>query len=237
MTGKVLVTRPLPQARDFADQLKSNGFDPVLCPLLDIVPVVGSYEFSQDYDFVIATSQQVFFNEIDFSSLTHIPFCCVGLSTAQKAKNSGFSNIVQSFSKVQDLTDYLNRLNSQPCRVLYLRGADIQYDLAHAFPQFEWDQRIVYKAQEAVHLSSDIIDIIPDLCAVTLFSARTAVVFKRLMLHYGLEAHLKGISLVSISEQVSDCVAELDVKKHLVAPSPDTASLLSVLTSLLREEK
>ena len=59
---KVLITRPLAQADDFAEKLRSAGFEPVYFPVIEICPIENNtalataFENIQKYDWVVFTS-------------------------------------------------------------------------------------------------------------------------------------------------------------------------------------
>jgi uroporphyrinogen-III synthase len=53
---RVIVTRPAEQAGPLADALRRAGFEPVLCPLIEIEPIDDSPIDVQGYDWVIVTS-------------------------------------------------------------------------------------------------------------------------------------------------------------------------------------
>ncbi len=232
----VLVTRPLEQAKEFADSLRVRGYDPLLCPLLDVVAQDGNFDPHLPYDAVVVTSGQVFSGSCDFSPLFNLPLLCVGVVTAEKARLSGFTKI-SVWKNSADLKEGLVERLQGSARVLYLRGTDIREDLEKALPQFIWDQQVLYEARPVTEFPPHIRDNFTKLHSVTLFSARAGVVFADLIRHYGLEGAIRGINLVSISGAVEETVSLLPWKKSLVASQPDTASMISALTFLLREEK
>ncbi|OIN86753.1 MAG: hypothetical protein AUJ12_03815 [Alphaproteobacteria bacterium CG1_02_46_17] len=232
----VLVTRPLEQAKGFADSLRSGGFDPLLCPLFDVLVDRGGFSPRLPYDAVVATSGQVFSGQFDFSAILETPLFCVGEVTADKARSCGFHTVFAQ-QNVEGLKSQLTERSEEGARILYLRGAEIREDLVQALPQFTWDQQILYQARPVNGISPEIVANFQNLHSVTLFSARAGVVFADLIRHYGLEGLIGGINLVSISAAVEETVASLPWKKSVVASQPDTASMIAALTILLQEKK
>jgi uroporphyrinogen-III synthase len=53
---RVIVTRPPAQAEELAEALRDAGFEPVLCPLLEIEPIDDGPIEVDEYDWVIVTS-------------------------------------------------------------------------------------------------------------------------------------------------------------------------------------
>lgn len=62
MTMKVLITRPRAQADDFADKLRSAGFEPILFPVIEIQPIENNIALERAleklncYEWVVFTS-------------------------------------------------------------------------------------------------------------------------------------------------------------------------------------
>src|SRR5207244_3950372 len=53
---RVIVTRAAAQARPLADALRNAGFEPVICPLIEIEPIDDGQIDVGGYDWVIVTS-------------------------------------------------------------------------------------------------------------------------------------------------------------------------------------
>jgi uroporphyrinogen III methyltransferase/synthase len=53
---RVIVTRPQGQAEELAEALRNAGFEPVLCPLIEIEPIEDGPIEVEGYDWVIVTS-------------------------------------------------------------------------------------------------------------------------------------------------------------------------------------
>jgi uroporphyrinogen-III synthase len=53
---RVIVTRPRAQAEELAEALRNAGFEPVLCPLIEIEPIDDGPIAVDGYDWVIVTS-------------------------------------------------------------------------------------------------------------------------------------------------------------------------------------
>ena len=53
---RVIVTRPRGQARPLADALRQAGFEPVVCPLIELEPIEDGPIEVEGYDWVVVTS-------------------------------------------------------------------------------------------------------------------------------------------------------------------------------------
>ncbi|HOO50284.1 MAG TPA: uroporphyrinogen-III synthase [Alphaproteobacteria bacterium] len=239
MSKKVLVTRPMEQARAFADQVRLLGAEPILCPLLtiEILPVSFPSELP---DALVVTSSQVFSvlenRKSELSRYFSIPVYCVGDATSFRAKEFGFSQVINARGTVSDLMALLAR-DLPKGRVAYWRGYDVSVDLVSSYPDYQWDELVVYQAREGAEWSREFRDHFSSLFAVTLFSRRSGEIFAQKIKEYGLEEELLTINLLCLSPQVLDSVSSFDWKRCYVADQPDRAQIIKSLASLLREIK
>ena len=65
---KVLITRPRAQADDFAEKLRSAGFEPILFPVIEVQPIENNvaleraFEKLNCYEWVVFTSVNVLYS-------------------------------------------------------------------------------------------------------------------------------------------------------------------------------
>jgi uroporphyrinogen-III synthase len=100
---KVLITRPRLQADDFAERLRSAGFEPIFFPVIEILPIESNGALDQAlaklscYEWVVFTSVngvKVVFNRVPASSLEGwqnggIKVAAIGPKTAEALKARG----------------------------------------------------------------------------------------------------------------------------------------------------
>lgn len=232
MASLVLVTRPLEQAKEFAARLSDLGYEPLICPLMDILPVSFSLPDAEDFDAVVATSQQVFSVSNDYQGLKNLPLYCVGDVTAQAARQSGFSDVVSGGSTVEELVATLQMKFGRTSRLLYVRGEDVRQNLAALCPEFSINDLVVYRAVLATGFPPEIIERFSEIGVVTLFSARTGRCFADLVRKNGLLSEISHIKLLSLSEAVIKSVSDLPWLETYCTRQPDAQSLLYALTQI-----
>lgn len=237
MVPLVLLTRPLPQSREFAELLPSSLCEFIYAPLLEVQTVVPDWPPSKGLpEALIVTSARA------FSALSHedrfkdIPLYAVGPRTAEEAKVCGFRSVIGPFETVQDLCAGVVANIPRFSRLLYVRGEDIRMDLRAVLNGYPIDEVIAYKALPITVFPPEVVDVFPKLHTLTLFSPRSGQILLNLLRKYELESACAQINLLSLSSSVLESVGSIPWKSAKVAEHPDSASMVSALTHLLRTE-
>lgn len=232
MTRLVLITRPIEQATEFAEQIASLGFTPLIQPLLQMEHFRPSVEPFDKPDAIILSSRQALENIDIFDGWQDIPVFCVGEMTEQAARQKGFTN---TFFGQGDLIDLLHLMIADiPAgrKLLYLRGQDVRHDLTRLLPDYKVREIITYRAKPVAALNSDVLDKFADIYTITLFSGRSGAVLKKLMQQNGLISHAKNINLLCLSPSVVESIAELKWKSCRISDLPNQNSVIEKLKSL-----
>lgn len=221
----ILLTRPLPQSEQFAEELRNNGFagDLVISPLLDITGTAADIDLT-GYGGVVFSSR----NAIDFAPAGNMPAFCVGDKTAEKARSAGWE-AVSANGDADDLVKTVIRANTAG-KLLHLRGEHSRGDIAKRLSQagIETDERVVYQQNERP-LSEQAIGALSGKNPVILplFSPRTARLFTK------LGPFQAPLHAVAMSEAVAQEMQNLDLRQLVVAAKPTAASMLSGSLSLI----
>jgi len=149
---RLLVTRPLPDARETARELEAAGHEAVLEPLSRIVFGVDDPPDLSTVQALIATSRN------GLRAVEHIPslgrardkpLYAVGPATASLARKMAFVTVHQGRGRARDLP----RLIARRCRprngsLLHLAGARVAVDLKTPLAALGFDliQRTLYRA-------------------------------------------------------------------------------------------
>lgn len=95
---RILVTRPLMQANDFAEKLSAAGFQPIFFPVIEIRPVENNVALERAwsklecYDWIVFTSVNavtVVFDQFENRSLPRV--AAIGPKTAEALQNRGIT--------------------------------------------------------------------------------------------------------------------------------------------------
>lgn len=221
----LLLTRPLAQSEQFAEDLRNNGFDGelVISPLLEITGTAADIDLT-GYSGVVFSSR----NAIDFAPSAKMPAFCVGDKTAEKARSAGWE-AVSADGDADDLVKTIIRENPAG-KLLHLRGEHSRGDIAKRLSQagIETDERVVYQqierplSEQAIGaLSGENPVILP------LFSPRTARLFAKLG---PFQAPLRAVAM---SEAVAQEMQKVDMTQLIVVAKPTAASMLSGSLSLI----
>ena len=228
-TPRILITRPLPQGRRTADKILALGYEPILAPMLRIVPVSPSA--SPDF----ATAQAVLLtssNGVDalvrLTDLRGIKVLAVGDRTADAACRAGFDRVQSASGDGKALLAMaVSTLSASGGPILHIRGRDAAFSFESLGNDgFTVEQIIGYEAQKIETLPSDAIDPSPN--AALIYSARTAEALFSAIEQSSLDP--RKVTFIGISKAAIAPFSGVNVSL-VVAKSPDEASLLQALCS------
>ena len=220
----VLITRPEPQASDFAAELP-EGWQPVISPLLEIVPT-GEVPDLAGIGGVIFTSVNGVKAAQDHVQGSSIPAWCVGERTAEAARQLGLEVIVADGDAAA--LRQLIAMRRPDVRLLHIRGKHSAGNLAHTLrgDGFEVDEAILYD-QKACHLTvaakAGLMD--REIAAVALFSPRTARIFAAET--QGID--LNGVRLLCLSRNVAEALGNRPDTSVVIAKNPDRTAMLALI--------
>src|SRR5580704_13937362 len=130
--ARVLVTRPIEEAKHTARALAKLGHEALIDPMLTIA-------FRHDelpagpFDTVIVTSGNALAalrQRSELAGMLDLPLLAVGRRTAASARAMGFKAVETLGRDLDALIDHVRRAWTAPRHVLYLAGADRTGDLA-----------------------------------------------------------------------------------------------------------
>jgi uroporphyrinogen-III synthase len=203
---RAIVTRPEAQAAGLAEELRERGFEPVLCPLIGIVPIDDGPIEVEGYDWIVLTSA----NGATELARRHdgvIPrVAAVGVATAQELESHGIPvAFVPREASQHGLVAEFPRPNG---RVLFV-GAEGTGELLES--ELGADLRPVYRTRELV------LDAMPSGDLVLLASGSAARAWAKV-----------GIDLpaISIGPQTTDAAVAAGVNVVSEARTPDVRGLV-----------
>lgn len=237
MSKKVLLTRPRDDSEAMAAQIKVLGYDPVIAPMLEIVPQEASFPDFSDYGGFVFTSANAVKTIPDsvFDQLPQLqkPVYALAARTGQVlpwfaqyavTAEGGADELSARIS--QDLA--AGKLTADK-PLLHICGVDVRNAVrvdGVAIEQFP-----VYKAETAREMPDDVIAAIKsgDVYAVTFFSARTAENFTSLCEQYGISDAFQSTKALCLADSMVKSVRVLQWQDVQVAKSPNRDSLLVLL--------
>lgn len=231
----VIVTRPEPDASQFAAALARSGFCAIVSPLLDIRP-----EPFQPLPFgaVIAFTSS---NGVRCVTPAQAGLAfAVGATTAAAARAAGWPHVVEADGDVATLAQSIASASARGLfhgPVIHVAGRHRAGDLvamlvARGIPA---ERRVAYEAVAAPRLSPQAQDALfsgDDGACVTLFSARSASVFMRIIDDGGLRGGLAKSDVICLSKAVAAQINIADWRRLGIAGSPDAASMIDAISTL-----
>lgn len=211
------ITRPLDDALVLANLLAERGVEGVVSPIMSVQQFSKPTVF--DADAVILTSRHAV-----PEGPIGVPCFVVGDQTAQALPHR---EALQVFENVDALIKAMPDALPTHSRVLYLRGRQVRKELTEQLPHYQWQEHICYEAQSVEAFSPDAHNAFDQqkVRGVIFFSARTAMLFEDLYQKVGLPK--AELTAICISDSVVKGLRLPIWKKHVIAPSPNMAGLLT----------
>ena len=222
---KVLITRPIEDAKATQDLLQQHGIDADYQPFLSVTLHDVQIDINQ-YSALIFTSRNAVRAYCNSNTQRSINTYCVGDRTAELCQEHGFESVQSASGTVQDLQALLAQQKfAKPA--LYLRGKDISSPLTH--PNIS--EVVMYETTPITVIESDIKEKIRanHYSDILFFSTRTAKVFTNYITLNNLKNNLKSTKALCLAEPMIESLSVLPWKEILVADQPTQVSLLKLL--------
>lgn len=227
---KILITRPLEEAKILANTLEILGYQTILAPLLEI-KFTKDVDFNQLYNYqaIIITSRNSIkaISEVD----KDLKLLIVGKESYYYAKSLGFLNCIFAGENIEQLKENIPNYNN----LLYLSGAEITDDLKNLKQKI--DRKIIYKAEQITNPSKELLEFIKqDQLKICLFlSARTAQAFANIIANNGLKQYCKSIISLTLSNKIAHNLEQLHFNSCYVTQEPTLDSLVNLINRVYND--
>jgi len=179
----MLVTRPLPEAKETAARLSAIGITPVFAPLMDFVVIPAALPPASDCGGMIVTSANALRALDEMGVVTayrHLRLFAVGDRTEKAALALGFADTVSASGNAEDLITVL-RESAPETKLFYPTARHPAHDLAALLAPsgIVVDTVPVYDMRPAPGLSDEVVKALGDgaISAALFYSRRTAETF------------------------------------------------------------
>lgn len=232
---RVLVTRPEDDARETAARLIALGHEPIIAPMIAIRFLDGARLDLSGVQAFAATSANGVRALARRTQGRSLPVFSVGRQTAETARASGFSHVVNADGDAHALARCVaNALKSEYGAVLHATGADGTGAFASDLRQsgFKVQTEILYETPAATVLPPAAVEALrarKKLGAALFYSGRTAQVFCDRVREAGLEKKCENVVAIAISVAGSEPLSRIKFKEIRVAPAPNQDALLGCL--------
>jgi uroporphyrinogen-III synthase len=220
VTLRVAITRTLPDAERTAERVRALGAQPVLAPLITIIPCAydTNVEDAQALLFTSANGVRAF---PDARRLHAKPVLTVGDATAEAARSAGFSEVRSADGDAGALAA-LAKATLQPNagKLVHIAGDHVAGDLAGELGAagFTVERRVGYAARAALTAPPALLG---PLDIVLFHSARATETFVALG-----APNADKLTAACISEAVAQAAGKARWARIIVSPAPREDALL-----------
>lgn len=220
LLDRVAITRALPEAERTAERVRALGAEPVVAPLLTIVPCAynTNVEGAQALIFTSSNGVRAF---PDVRRARDCIVLAVSEATAEAARAAGFADVRAGDGDVAALAALAQRTLNPRGKLIHIGGEHVAGDLAGQLQTagFAVERRVAYSARAAIALPtafSGPLDI------VLFHSARAAETF------VSLGAPGAGqLTAGCISAAVADAAGKATWRRVIVSPAPREDAFLA----------
>ena len=229
---KLIITRPSKDAEALAMKLKALGHEPVIVPLLEIIPRQGVAIPQRSYQAICLTSAN---GVVVYPDHISIPVFTVGPQSAEAAQTAGYGAVSHHGGDVEGMVSFITTtLKPLDGPLLYLSGATTSGDLegqltAHGFYV---DRIVTYDAvaTEPHHLAG----VIGNSNGVLLYSPRSAKLWASAVERANAQSHVRNIIHFCLSTNIAKALPQSWPTR--IAATPDEFALLATLEQFGEQE-
>lgn len=223
MTLRVAITRSLPDAELTARAVKARGAEPVIAPLISIVPCLADRDVTgvQALLFTSANGVRVF---AQMSPYRDRQVFTVGDTTARWAKAAGFTDVQSADGDSGALANLvIASLKPNDGRVLHISGDHVAGDVIGVLRRagFDAERRIAYAAASVTDIEQIPPGLLEPLDIVLFHSPRAAETFLALG-----APNAARLAAACLSEAVAAAAQKAPWRRVIVAPAPREDALL-----------
>jgi uroporphyrinogen-III synthase len=226
---RVLITRPVAEAQALARLLEARAHTVLIEPLLTIARLPAALDLGGVQAIAVTSANAA----PALGPAAHLPVFAVGEASAAAAREAGCQRVESAGGDARSLA----RLIVASCRpeygpILHLSGTEVRPGLAEALTEAGFDVRreAVYRAKPAEALSASTCAALRDgIDAVLLFSPRTALTFRELVMRHGLGGCLAASDACCLSTTVAESCRDLAWRRVRIAARPDQSALVDLL--------
>ncbi|MEI2386755.1 uroporphyrinogen-III synthase [Breoghania sp. JC706] len=231
---RILLTRPIDQARATAERLRAAGHEVLFAPMLEIERLRPPPFRTDDVSSIAVTSArvaEVLHDRPEYEALRTRPVFAVGSRTADAMASAGFARVETAAGDADALAAGMTRaLAGVAGTILYPCGRERRGDLDVQLQEAGFAVRLVelYGARKLQRLPADVLDafMAGRIDVVLVYSRRTAEAFVRAIRTGGIDP--ASLRAIAISETAAEPLVAAGCSTD-IARTPDEAGLLAWL--------
>jgi len=183
--GKVLITRPEPQATILSNYLIKYGYKSIIHPMLEIEQADFNLKSLAKYEALIFTSTNAVRAFVSCNDTRDVDVYCVGQRTQSIVQEHGFENVHSCFETVSDLIEVFKSKQLSKS-LLYVRGDQITVDIKAELTDIQIDEIIAYYSHKKTKLNDETANSLMggEISDVLFYSQRTVASFYEAVLNH-----------------------------------------------------
>lgn len=228
MGKHVLITRPIEDAKELADEINALGYESTIQPFLMIESIAFTLPNIDDYDALIFTSANAIKAFCTAEKRRDITVYVVGANTQETAQKQGFLDIINSDGGVAELENLLNNQEKHK-KLLYLRARDVSRPIQ---THHKIEEIIVYQSVTNNDIPSSIAESIKngDFSHILFFSRRTAGHFSAFLNDdKSLETGLNHTKALCLGDSMLEFLEQLPWQSIHIADTPNRRGMVELL--------
>jgi len=238
---RFLVTRPEDDAAGTVRRLQDMGHEALVAPALEIEFLEIGIDADGGWQAWLATSRNGVRALIANDARRDLPLFAVGRSTAELAREAGFSDVRDADGDVDDLARLVRQsLSPADGPLFHGAGRDVAGDLAELLRAdgFRVERRVLYRAVPATAIPAAVSSALHDrqIDAILFFSARSAEAFATL-LNEGSDpaSAFPGMTAICVSPRTAEAVNGLGFGRVMTARRPNQDEMMLLVEELALE--
>ena len=230
---RVLVFRPQSDAERTAQAISGHGFEPLVAPLFEVVPLGGEAPRGDFAAIAVTSGNAVPMLAGGPAAWRDLPVFTVGARTAAKVRAAGLEDARSADGDRNDLIALIERTLPAPSAILLVVGRDRKEDVAQRLSDAGYEVSVweAYAAEALEALPEDARAALQDgkADAALHYSARGASTFLDLARKAGMFEPALELTHVAISADAAAPLIAAGASTILVAEHPEEAGMLAAL--------
>lgn len=229
---KVLITRPLSQARKTQLVLAQAGHQADCYPFISVQPLPICWP-STTWQSILLTSQNALAALTTYPANAPFQAHVVGAKTAERLRQLDSRWHVATYAPTaRDLFEHLKQV-PKPHTFLYVRGSTIRFDFADNLASLGF-QCLEVPAYQTTSAPSQPTALTTALRQgqydwILVYSGQTAAALAAFIRKHNLKESMEKLKIAAISESVANSIEEIGCKAIYIAKKPDEAHLVALL--------
>lgn len=235
---RLLVTRPEEDAAGTVRRLEDMGQKALVAPALEIEFLQTGIGAAEGWQAWLATSRNGVRALVANDARRDLPLFAVGRSTAELARDSGFTDVRDADGDVDDLAALIRRsLSPGDGPLFHGAGSDVAGDLAGLLRAdgFRVERQVLYRAVPARSFPVGVEQALRDrqIDAILFFSARSAEAFARLLSDEpDLASAFPDMTAICVSRRTAEAVSGLGFGRVMTARRPNQDEIMALVEEL-----